>query len=63
MKNYSPLRYAGGKTRAIKLILQHIPDIKSKRIISPFFGGGSFELYMSRNGYEIIGFDIFNLLF
>lgn len=62
MKNYSPLRYAGGKTKAIKLILEHIPDIESKRIISPFFGGGSFELYMSRNGYEIIGFDIFNLL-
>lgn len=48
--NKSPLRYPGGKTRACKilegLVNKHF-DIKSiKIVISPFFGGGSFEFHL-----------------
>lgn len=60
----SPLRYAGGKSKAIKQILEYLlPMIKEKRIISPFFGGGSLELYLSQHlNFEVIGYDIFEML-
>ena len=38
----SPLRYAGGKSKAVCLILNNLPKLRKKRIVSPFFGGGSF---------------------
>lgn len=56
MNNVSPLRYPGGKTRACKYIEQvlidhfDVDDIKT--IISPFFGGGSFEFYL-QNKYNM----------
>jgi biotin synthase-related radical SAM superfamily protein len=43
----SPLRYAGGKSKAIGLILENLPKLKEKKIVSPFFGGGSIELCLS----------------
>jgi len=59
----SPLRYAGGKSKAIGLILDNLPNLKEKKIISPFFGGGSFEIVLSKElGYEVIGYDIFSFL-
>jgi DNA adenine methylase len=59
----SPLRYAGGKSKAIGLILSHLPKLNKKKIISPFFGGGSFELCLSQElEIEVIGYDIFGLL-
>ncbi len=59
----SPLRYAGGKSKAIGLILDNLPKLKRKTIVSPFFGGGSFELCVSQNlGINVIGYDIFNML-
>ena len=59
----SPLRYAGGKSKAIGLILDNLPKLKRKTIVSPFFGGGSFELCVSQNlGIKVIGYDIFNML-
>jgi len=59
----SPLRYAGGKSKAIGLILENIPKLKEKKIISPFFGGGSVELCFSQIlGIQVIGYDIFNML-
>jgi DNA adenine methylase len=55
-KNISPLRYPGGKTRACKLfdeaILEHFNINNIDTIISPFFGGGSFEFYL-QNKYNI----------
>ena len=55
-KNISPLRYPGGKTRACKLldiILNEHFDIGSfDNLISPFFGGGSFEFYI-QNKYHL----------
>jgi DNA adenine methylase len=59
----SPLRYAGGKSKAIGLILDNLPELKEKKIISPFFGGGSFELCCAQNlNIEIVGYDIFGML-
>lgn len=59
----SPLRYAGGKTKAIGLILENLPKLKEKKIVSPFFGGGSVELCLSQMlGIKVIGYDIFNML-
>jgi len=59
----SPLRYAGGKSKAIGLILENLPKMKQKKIVSPFFGGGSVELCLSQNlGFKVIGYDIFGML-
>jgi DNA adenine methylase len=59
----SPLRYAGGKSKAIGLILKNLPKLKEKKVISPFFGGGSVELCLSQMlGIEVIGYDVFNML-
>ena len=59
----SPLRYAGGKSKAVGLILENMPNLKEKKIVSPFFGGGSFEIVLSKElGFEVIGYDIFSFL-
>ena len=57
MTTKSPLRYAGGKTRAVKAIIQHIPhDITE--LVSPFIGGGSVELALAHRGVRVYGYDI-----
>ena len=66
--NISPLRYPGGKTRACKKldsILQEYFNIKNfDNIVSPFFGGGSFEFYMQNNyNLNIIANDKFTPLY
>lgn len=59
----SPLRYAGGKSKAIGLILDNLPKLREKKIVSPFFGGGSFELCLSQTlGIEVVGYDVFGML-
>jgi len=59
----SPLRYAGGKSKAVGLIIENLPVLKEKKIISPFFGGGSLELALTQKlGFEVIGYDIFGML-
>lgn len=59
----SPLRYAGGKSKAIGLLLEKLPKLKEKKIVSPFFGGGSVELCLSQLlGIKVIGYDIFNMV-
>lgn len=58
----SPIRYAGGKTLAVGHVIELLPN-NVKRIISPFFGGGSIEIAMSKYlDLEVIGFDIFDIL-
>lgn len=59
--NYSLLRYPGGKTRAINILKYYIPD-GTKEICSPFFGGGSFEIFLSLRGIEVNGYDNFKPL-
>jgi len=58
----SPLRYAGGKSWAVGYIIEKLPD-KIKRLVSPFFGGGSIEVAVAKElGIEVVGFDIFDIL-
>lgn len=64
MNNTSPLRYPGGKTRACKYldnILTKYFNVKNiTTIISPFFGGGSFEFYLqNKYNMSIFGNDKF----
>ena len=43
----SILRYPGGKTRAIKVLDQQLPDMSDvDYVVSPFFGWGSFEFHI-----------------
>jgi DNA adenine methylase len=63
VKNKSPLRYPGGKTRAIKILEKYVDAYKCKTLVSPCFGGGSFELWMYDKGYTVIGNDLFKPLY
>ena len=60
--NKSPLRYGGGKSLAVGLIMEHFPN-DIKRVISPFIGGGSVEVASALElGLEVKAFDIFDIL-
>lgn len=59
--NKTPIRYAGGKTRAIKHILPYFPK-NLKTVVAPFMGGGSLEVALTNMGTFVIGFDIFKPL-
>ena len=66
--NVSPLRYPGGKTRACKIIdnviLQYFDINKFDTLVSPFFGGGSFEFYFqNKYKYNLCVNDKFTPLF
>lgn len=58
----SPIRYAGGKSLAVGHVIELLPN-NVKRIISPFFGGGSIEIAISKYlGLEVKGYEIFDIL-
>jgi len=61
VKNTSPLRYPGGKTRAIAILESYLNKYypNKKIVLSPFFGGGSFELYLTTQGYTVNANDLF----
>lgn len=65
MPTKSPLRYPGGKTRAVGILDKYIQEFfPEKRILlSPFFGGGSFELYLKDKGYTVFANDKFSPLY
>jgi DNA adenine methylase len=56
ISNISPLRYPGGKTRACKkletIMNEHFNISNFNNLVSPFFGGGSFEFYI-QNNYQL----------
>ena len=54
----SLLRYPGGKSRAVSIILPYIPE-GTTEICSPFFGGGSVELALMAKRVSIFGSDLF----
>ena len=60
----TPIRYAGGKSRAYDFISSYIPFWpRPKRIISPFMGGGSLEVkWASEMGIQVEAFDVFDVL-
>lgn len=58
----SPLRYGGGKSLAIGMIIENFPN-DLKRVVSPFIGGGSLEVACALElNLEVIAFDIFDIL-
>ena len=57
----SPITYPGGKHFARSVISDFFPiDVSS--VVSPFFGGGSLELYITKRGISVIGYDAFQPL-
>ena len=54
----TPLRYPGGKSRAVKHILPLIPK-DCEKLAAPFLGGGSVELAVASRGTKVYGYDIF----
>jgi DNA adenine methylase len=61
----SPLRYPGGKTRACKTLDEIINEkgFDKSVVISPFFGGGSFEFFLcNKYGSKLIVNDKFKPL-
>ncbi len=45
----TPLRYPGGKSRALSKLLQYVPDLKEfEEYREPFLGGGSVALEVSK---------------
>ena len=60
----TPIRYAGGKSRAYDFISSYIPFWpRPKKIISPFMGGGSLEVrWASEMGIRVEAFDVFDVL-
>ena len=61
MSAKSPLRYPGGKSRAVQQIIKLFPpDIDT--LASPFFGGGSVEMACAAQGLRVHGYDGFEPL-
>lgn len=54
----SLLRYPGGKTRGVTLLLEYFPQNLTE-LVSPFFGGGSLEFALADRGVRIYGYDNF----
>lgn len=68
MQNKSPLRYPGGKSRACKkleeILNDHFDITQYDTLVSPFFGGGSFEFYIQNNhNMKIVANDKFTPLY
>lgn len=61
MTHISPIRYFGGKTRAVKILEQHSP-VYLDRMISPFGGGCSYEIYTARKDVQVIACDTYEPL-
>lgn len=57
----SPLRYPGGKSRAVKQIIKYFP--KAEKYVFPFTGGASIELYTYQNiSKNVFCYDVFQPL-
>jgi DNA adenine methylase len=61
----TPLRYAGGKSKAYDIITSYLPLLPNvpTRIVSPFIGGGSLESkWASVLGIDVVAYDVFDIL-
>jgi DNA adenine methylase len=63
--NKSPLRYPGGKTRALPILERYVETHFPTRniLLSPFLGGGSFELAQAVKGKQVYANDLFEPLY
>ena len=62
----TPLRYPGGKSRAVVKLLQYLPDLTQvKEFREPFLGGGSVALEITKRypHIEILGNDLYEPLY
>ena len=57
-KTRTPIRYAGGKSRAIKKITPFVEPYDT--IVSPFLGG--LEVHWASNGKKVVASDVFDIL-
>lgn len=57
----SLLIYPGSKRKHIADLMEYMPSSK-ELIVSPFFGGGSFEFHLAELGYPVIACDAFESL-
>ena len=57
----SPLIYPGGKSRYASAIIRHMP-LGTKRLCSPFLGGGSVEITLAQKGVDVFGYDAYEPL-
>lgn len=64
LTDHSLYRYAGGKNRMKKDLIQIIKDVNPglTQIVSPFMGGGSTEILMAAQGIKVQAYDIFRPL-
>jgi len=62
--NHSLYRYAGGKNRMKKDLIDIIRHVSggANYVVSPFFGGGSTEMLMASQGIKVQAYDIFRPL-
>lgn len=58
----SPLRYPGGKSRAVQSIIPLIPN-GTQQMLSPFLGGGSVEIAAAQSGIQVFASDAFDDLY
>jgi len=58
----TPLRYPGGKSRAVETIMPYIRNLDWGELCSPFLGGGSIELKCAEEGMVVHGYDLFQPL-
>ena len=57
-----PLRYAGGKSLAVGHLAKELPG-NIVKLVSPFFGGGSFEIACAKElNIKVVGYDVFSIL-
>ena len=54
----SPIRYPGAKYWLSTRLDRYIPK-GTKAVLSPFFGGGSVEIYLALRGIQVYGYDLF----
>ena len=58
----SPLRYAGGKSLAVGMVVALLPETV-QRVASPFMGGGSVEIALARElDLPVAAYDVFDIL-
>jgi len=64
LTDHSLYRYAGGKNRMKKDLIQIIRDVNPgiTEIVSPFMGGGSTEMLLASQGVKVQAYDIFRPL-
>lgn len=58
----APIRYAGGKSRGVGIILEHLPA-NIQGVLSPFIGGGSVEVAIAKHlNLKVEASDVFDVL-